>query len=78
MPKLAVLLLALFAMALPAHAQAVRVTDGDTLMLAGQRVRLWGIDAPELHQRCPDRWLAGIEATRAMRALVTTTWPAGC
>jgi endonuclease YncB( thermonuclease family) len=57
-------------MALPAHAQTVRVTDGDTVELDGQRVRLWGIDAPELHQRCPDRWLAGIETTRTMRALV--------
>jgi endonuclease YncB( thermonuclease family) len=25
----------------------VRVIDGDTLDLAGTRIRLWGIDAPE-------------------------------
>jgi len=30
----------------------VRVVDGDTLVLAGQRIRLVGIDAPELQQVC--------------------------
>lgn len=29
-----------------------RVIDGDSLVVAGQRVRLAGIDAPELHQMC--------------------------
>jgi endonuclease YncB( thermonuclease family) len=51
----------------PAHPL---VTDGDTLRFGKDRVRLWGIDAPEIHQRCPDRWLAGIEASRKMRELV--------
>lgn len=50
------------------HAQTV--TDGDTIRFGDKRVRLWGIDAPELHQACPDRWLAGIEAARKMRELV--------
>lgn len=49
---------------------AQTVTDGDTLRFGKERVRLWGIDAPEIHQRCPDRWLAGIEASRKMRELV--------
>ena len=49
---------------------AQTVTDGDTLRFGKERVRLWGIDAPEIHQRCPDRWLAGIEAARKMRELV--------
>ena len=28
------------------------VIDGDTLVVAGERVRLQGIDAPELRQEC--------------------------
>jgi endonuclease YncB( thermonuclease family) len=47
------------------------VIDGDTLRVAGRPVRLWGIDAPELHQVCADRWPAGIEASRKLRELVT-------
>jgi Micrococcal nuclease (thermonuclease) homologs len=37
-------------------AAEVRVTDGDGLVLNGERIRLWGIDAPELEQTC---WSAG-------------------
>lgn len=39
-----------------------RVIDGDTLELAGRRVRLSGIDAPERHQSCQ---------------IVGTTYPCG-
>ncbi len=35
-----------------------RVIDGDTLEIAGRHVRLEGIDAPEIAQRC-GRWLIG-------------------
>jgi len=48
------LVIALLLFALPALAQPARVAsvhDGDTLRLeGGERVRLWGIDAPELKQ----------------------------
>ncbi len=40
-----------------------QVIDGDTLDIAGRHVRLEGIDAPEIAQRC-GRWLFG-------------TWPCG-
>jgi endonuclease YncB( thermonuclease family) len=48
------------AIAMPALAQTA--TDGDTIKINGTTWRLWGIDAPELHQTCGDGWLAGIEA----------------
>jgi endonuclease YncB( thermonuclease family) len=33
----------------------VRVIDGDTLDMAGVRIRLWEIDAPERAQTCQGR-----------------------
>ena len=46
------------------------VTDGDTLTVAGQRIRLFGIDAPESKRVCVaggQRWRCGRFATRALR-----------
>lgn len=46
------------------------VIDGDTLEIHGQRIRLWGIDAPESGQRCtrPDgeAWRCGKDAAMAL------------
>lgn len=39
----------------PAHADITgkpRVVDGDTLVISGERIRLYGIDAPEKKQTC--------------------------
>lgn len=46
-----------------------RVHDGDTFTLAGQKVRIWGIDAPELKQQCGGDPCGGI-ARDALQELV--------
>lgn len=61
----------------PAQAEtisgAARVIDGDTLAVAGERVRLDGIDAPETRQTCTSQgrnWACGKASTQAMRHLI--------
>jgi len=48
--------------------------DGDTLRLDGERVRIVGIDAPELEQDCTDasgaQWSCGLAARARMVALL--------
>ena len=46
------------------------VTDGDTLRIGSERIRLHGIDAPESAQSCRaggKTWACGDAATRALR-----------
>ena len=40
--------------AIAGPAGSVRIIDGDTLEIAGERIRLWGVDAPERDQSCED------------------------
>ncbi|UYN96070.1 MAG: hypothetical protein KIT25_03755 [Enhydrobacter sp.] len=47
-------------------------TDGNTLKLAGERIRLHGIDAPEAQHRCDGGWPAGEEAERALATRPTS------
>ena len=57
------------------------VVDGDTLRLGEDRVRLAGIDAPELAQACTDAagasWPCGAEARRQLARLIAAR-PVAC
>jgi endonuclease YncB( thermonuclease family) len=44
-------------------AMSFYLAPGDTIKVDGATYRLWGIDAPELHQSCPD----GFPAARQLR-----------
>lgn len=50
-----------------------RVIDGDTLQVADRRIRLYGIDAPEMAQTCRDHagapWRCGEAAAMALESL---------
>ena len=49
---------------------AARVINGDTLVIEQQRIRLFGIDAPETRQRC---WASGVRYNCADQAKATLT-----
>ncbi|WP_439814000.1 thermonuclease family protein [Zavarzinia sp. CC-PAN008] len=53
---------------MPVHdlAAEIRVIDGDTIDLGGERIRLLGIDTPELRARCPQE----LDRARAARRRV--------
>jgi len=58
------------------QAEAVQLSDGDSFRLGDQRYRLYGIDAPELHQDCKDakgnNWPCGTRARSELRRLIGT------
>lgn len=62
------------AMAPGAPLLAVQAVDGDTLRSASQRIRLAGIDAPELSQTCRDgqgrAWQCGTAARGRLASIV--------
>lgn len=57
-------------LSLGAQAQSVRVVDGDTLRVGGERVRIMGLDTPETSARCPQEAALARQATAHMRQLV--------
>ena len=53
------------------------IIHGDTIEIAGQRIRLYGIDAPEPGQTClahGRRWRCGMEAEMALAYFVGKNW----
>jgi endonuclease YncB( thermonuclease family) len=54
----------------------VRLADGDSFSLGRERYRLYGIDAPELHQECTDArgrpWPCGMRARSELRRIIGT------
>jgi len=63
--------LALLLAAGPALAQQrAEVIDGDTLRVGGRRVRMAGLDAPELHGRCAEETRLAQAAAARLRDLV--------
>ena len=57
---------------LPVFGQ-ILVTDGDTIRYKGAKIRLEGIDAPEINQQCKTKnkfWNCGKQASNALKNLV--------
>lgn len=53
-----------------AGAPAVRIIDGDTFWLEGEKIRVADIDTPELRGRCPEEKALAVRATERMEALL--------
>jgi endonuclease YncB( thermonuclease family) len=64
------LLLAALLISSPVLAQQrVQVIDGDTIRIAGEVVRIMGLDAPEMRGRCPNEIRLARAATARLRQL---------
>jgi len=59
-----------------------KVSDGDSLRSGDLRIRLFGIDAPELKQQCADQngvlWGCGVAAQRQLNGLIGTNKDLQC
>lgn len=56
-----------------AEAAEYRVIDGDTIALGRRTIRVYGIDAPEIHQyRCPAEKALGLQSRDALKAMLAS------
>lgn len=72
---------ALLLLASAAHALEVEVTDGDTFILNGQTIRLWGLDAPDLTQECRRggrAWYPGPNSAEALKDVLSKMTELSC
>ena len=53
-----------------APAPAIRIVDGDTFWLGGEKIRVADIDTPELRGRCAEEKALAVRATDRMEALL--------
>ena len=54
-------------------AESVKVIDGDTIHVNNNKIRLHGIDAPEIKQKCMENgeeWHCGIKSKNALENLI--------
>ena len=68
----AILLFLISSSAVPDITGSAYVIDGDTIDISDVRIRLNGIDTPEIEQTCRTNgliWHCGVEATKVMRHL---------
>jgi len=75
---LSVILLLAPSIALADVTGPARIVDGDTIEIAGERIRLHGIDAPEAKQTCANnngkKWRCGQDATFALANMIGNHW----
>ncbi len=53
----------------PTHSGRASVIDGDTIEIAGERIRIWGVNAPEDRQTCTrgsETWRCGQQSALAL------------
>ena len=62
-----------------AYAEVVIVKDGDTIKIGSRNIRLFGIDAPELKQKCyylnDESWDCGRQAAKFLQELIGEQMP---